>query len=463
MHKHTRELDDVSTKSLTPVAAANAHVDAPMHSIPRPGGPRRADDVLQMQQVLGNRYAKRAMDGGPSGAGGRPAKAGRTGLPDALRGGLERLSGESLSDVEVHYDSPKPARLHALAYTRGTEIHMGPGQAHHLAHEAWHVVQQKQGRVQPTTRAGTHPVNDNIELEREADTMGRRASQSSAVPGSPDRTVQAVRGPHRPVIQMLSETREPFNGKQVKLNHTRWAREWKLSLFDKDGEGSEVCSILFKLETSLKGGLPKLSIDSMQSRARAQGTGTELLSSIPWAVAKIVEKNPVATRLGHVKLHSGFANIIAYQMTVKKYAEALELRGTEDWNLRRDEAAAALPKSDPVDADEVDAAEEESALVPSKKAAKRAYDISRFPELWADTHVLINSGMFEIDGAMISLWSVADTVSKILESTKLLYDGFHARVDVKDLSELNAQVEELKEQAKLALEASVTRDEEIEY
>lgn len=130
---------------------------------------------------------------------------------------------------------------------------------------------------------------------------------------------------------------------------------------------------------------------------------------------------------------------------------------------RRDEAAAALPKSDPVDADEVDTVEDESALVPSRKAAKRTYDISRFPELWPDTHVLINSGMFEIDGAMIRLWSVTDTVSKILESTKLLHDGFHARVDVKDLSELKAQVEELKEQAKLAQEASVTKDEEIEY
>lgn len=35
-------------------------------------------------------------------------------------------------------------------YSQGTDIHIGPGQEKHLPHEAWHVVQQKQGRVKPT-------------------------------------------------------------------------------------------------------------------------------------------------------------------------------------------------------------------------------------------------------------------------------------------------------------------------
>ena len=38
--------------------------------------------------------------------------------------------------------------MQARAYTQGSEIYMAPGQERHLAHEAWHVVQQKQGRVQ---------------------------------------------------------------------------------------------------------------------------------------------------------------------------------------------------------------------------------------------------------------------------------------------------------------------------
>ncbi len=77
-------------------------------------------------------------------------KENTTGLPDTLKAGVEKLSGLSMDDVQVHYNSSRPAEVQALAYTQGTEIHVGPGQEQHLAHEAWHVVQQKQGRVQPT-------------------------------------------------------------------------------------------------------------------------------------------------------------------------------------------------------------------------------------------------------------------------------------------------------------------------
>lgn len=73
-----------------------------------------------------------------------------TGLPDQLKSGVESLSGHSLDDVKVHYNSSQPAQLNALAYAQGTDIHVAPGQEQHLPHEAWHVAQQKQGRVQPT-------------------------------------------------------------------------------------------------------------------------------------------------------------------------------------------------------------------------------------------------------------------------------------------------------------------------
>jgi D-lyxose ketol-isomerase len=64
---------------------------------------------------------------------------------------MEKLSGYSLDDVKVHYNSAKPAQLQAHAYAQGTDIHLAPGQEKHLPHEAWHVVQQKQGIVKPTT------------------------------------------------------------------------------------------------------------------------------------------------------------------------------------------------------------------------------------------------------------------------------------------------------------------------
>ncbi len=101
----------------------------------------------------------------------------KTGLSDNLKNGLENLSGMSMDDVKVHYNSPKPAQLRALAYTQGVDIHLAPGQEQHLPHEAWHVVQQKQGRVRPTVQMKGMGVNDDTRLEREADEMGGKAGQ----------------------------------------------------------------------------------------------------------------------------------------------------------------------------------------------------------------------------------------------------------------------------------------------
>jgi hypothetical protein len=103
------------------------------------------------------------------------ARPNRTGLPDKLKAGIESLSGHSLDDVQVHYNSAKPAQLQAHAYAQGAEIHVAPGQEKHLPHEAWHVVQQKQGRVRATAQLKGVGVNGDEGLEREADVMGERA------------------------------------------------------------------------------------------------------------------------------------------------------------------------------------------------------------------------------------------------------------------------------------------------
>lgn len=102
-------------------------------------------------------------------------KENNTGLPDNLKAGVENLSGLSMDDVRVHYDSDKPSLVEALAYTRGNDIYIGPGQEKHLPHEAWHVVQQDQGRVQPTMQKKGMAVNNDDGLESEADEMGLKA------------------------------------------------------------------------------------------------------------------------------------------------------------------------------------------------------------------------------------------------------------------------------------------------
>lgn len=104
------------------------------------------------------------------------AKPNNTGLPDDLKSGIESLSGMSMDNVKVHYNSSQPAQLNAHAYAQGTDIHVAPGQERHLPHEAWHVVQQAQGRVLPTMQMKEGvPVNDDAGLESEADVMGAKA------------------------------------------------------------------------------------------------------------------------------------------------------------------------------------------------------------------------------------------------------------------------------------------------
>ncbi|NET81645.1 MAG: DUF4157 domain-containing protein [Moorea sp. SIO1F2] len=109
----------------------------------------------------------------------RREKENKTGLPDRLKAGIENLSGYSMDDVRVHYNSEKPAQLQALAYAQGTDIHVGPGQERHLAHEAWHVVQQKQGRVTPRKQMKGVGLNEDVVLEREADVMGIKTWKQS--------------------------------------------------------------------------------------------------------------------------------------------------------------------------------------------------------------------------------------------------------------------------------------------
>ena len=122
---------------------------------------------LQRKADMANNAAQRAEAPRPN----------NTGMPDNLKASIESLSGFSMDDVRVHYNSSKPATVQALAYTQGTDIHVAPGQEKHLPHEAWHVAQQMAGRVSPTTNINGMPVNDNAALEHEADMMGEKAVQ----------------------------------------------------------------------------------------------------------------------------------------------------------------------------------------------------------------------------------------------------------------------------------------------
>lgn len=96
-------------------------------------------------------------------------------LPDSVRGSMEQQSGMDLSSVKVHYNSPEPYHLGANAFARSNDIHLAPGHEEELPHEAWHVVQQMQGRVQANGTRNGVPTNLDAALESEADTIGEKS------------------------------------------------------------------------------------------------------------------------------------------------------------------------------------------------------------------------------------------------------------------------------------------------
>jgi len=112
-----------------------------------------------------------------------------TGLPDDLKSGLESLSGFNLNDVQVNYNSPEPAKIGAHAVTQGRAIHVAPGQQEHVNHEGWHVVQQLQNRVRPTTQIGNVQVNDDSSL-------GGGSNGRKSKTGGRFRTGRACSGSH---------------------------------------------------------------------------------------------------------------------------------------------------------------------------------------------------------------------------------------------------------------------------
>jgi hypothetical protein len=129
-----------------------------------------AASLLALQRAAGNQATVAHVQR-------KGSEGGGAGLPPAIKSGIESLSGISMDGVKVNYNSSAPAAIGASAMTQGNEIHVAPGKESHLVHEAWHVVQQRQGRVAPTVRPGV-PVSDAVALEEEADVMGAKAVQT---------------------------------------------------------------------------------------------------------------------------------------------------------------------------------------------------------------------------------------------------------------------------------------------
>ena len=175
-------------------------------------------EALQRKADMANNAAQREEAPRPN----------NTGMPDNLKSGIESLSGFSMDDVRVHYNSSKPATVQALAYTQGTDIHVAPGQEKHLPHEAWHVAQQMADRVSPTTNINGMPVNDNAGLEHEADVMGEKASTLQRKYNTnlknnniPHNIVQGKKGRHRRFEKKREINKQRHSQEEIQEKITR--------------------------------------------------------------------------------------------------------------------------------------------------------------------------------------------------------------------------------------------------
>lgn len=187
-------------------------------------------------------------------------KENSNGLPSPLRSGLENLSGFSMDDVRVNYNSSKPSQLQAHAFAQGTNIHVAPGKESHLPHEAWHVVQQKQGRVQATSQLnGNTLINDDTSLENEADQMGQKALTSA------NHNVQLK--PNLSAAPAVNLVQRDLNIATLKQGFEE-TRKLALAFTRKEGILSTQIESLDKVQSKMRYFYGQLSEDSSQDDAK---------------------------------------------------------------------------------------------------------------------------------------------------------------------------------------------------
>ncbi len=112
-------------------------------------------------------------------------------LPEDLQENMENSFGQDFTNVNIQKNSQEAVDLNARAFTKGDSVHFAPGEFNPnsekgknlVGHEFAHVTQQRSGVVKPTSVMGKGLIlNDDKELEREADIFGEKAVNGELVP-----------------------------------------------------------------------------------------------------------------------------------------------------------------------------------------------------------------------------------------------------------------------------------------
>ncbi|AOS64303.1 eCIS core domain-containing protein [Actinoalloteichus hymeniacidonis] len=176
--------------------------------IQRQPGPSEVDRLLALQRSVGNAVVARAIaqqrrraaaQGSPDTAVQRSAvhavlRSPGTPLHEPVRAEMEARLDADFSDVRLH-TGPDAARsaaeIGARAYTSGSHVVIGNGgaDAHTLAHELTHVIQQRTGSVAGTdTEAGLRISDPGDRFEQAAEANARRVMAAVVPPTEGQRT-----------------------------------------------------------------------------------------------------------------------------------------------------------------------------------------------------------------------------------------------------------------------------------
>jgi hypothetical protein len=209
---------------------------------PEPAAPAKAEDQPSLQRRAGNTAVSRAVqDNHDSQDTTVPMVLRSTGrpLPGAVRADMESRLGADFAGVRLH-TGPTAARsaaeIGARAYTSGEHVVLGEGggDAHTLAHELTHVIQQREGAVSGADRGdGLRISNPQDSFERAAEANATRVmraaaptpasltpAQASARPGNVQRMFSAEAGPSstvpgRKILLVIDESGYGLGGVPV--------------------------------------------------------------------------------------------------------------------------------------------------------------------------------------------------------------------------------------------------------
>jgi len=274
-----------------------------------------------------------------------PAKPNNTGLPDELKSATEYLSGYSLDDVKVHYNSSEPSEFGAEAFAENDEIFVGPGKEKMIPHEVWHVVQQKQGRVQPTGKINGRNFNDDPILEEDADVMGEKSkryllpieaynnkeltvvkSKASVLQFSLKDVNKLVYSLKREYNYRLLEDKPrnyPFinkkdlanlfsylDGKGIKPKRSKYSLKYNdlMDLFKSDNFKNENNSVRVKLEKAYRGATRKGKPGNINKDKSKRLQGNENTKSINFNLGENVElkrQDSISCQLGDIEDKKG--------------------------------------------------------------------------------------------------------------------------------------------------------------